>query len=82
MEGVMTGRDMQVFVDLADTAIKRHPPHLDWVLTWTKLPTLKPLTPKGWYEEGHGITGGTLDSHLGCLFLFSGIYFLGPKKCS
>ena len=62
MEGVMTGRDM-VFVDLAHTAIERHPPLLDWVRTWTELPKLKPLTPEGWYEEGHGITGGTLDSH-------------------
>jgi hypothetical protein len=62
MEGVMTGRDM-VFVDLAHTAVERHPPLLDWVRTWTELPKLKPLTPEGWYEEGHGITGGTLDSH-------------------
>ena len=58
----MTGRDM-VFVDLAHTAIERHPPLLDWVRTWTKLSKLEPLTPEGWYEEGHGITGGTLDSH-------------------
>jgi hypothetical protein len=63
MEGVMTGRDMLVFVDLAHTAIERHPPLLDWVWTWTKLSKLEPLTPEGWYEEGHGITGGTLDSH-------------------
>ena len=63
MEGVMAGRDMLVFVDLAHTAIERHPPLLDWVRTWTELPKLKPLTPEGWYEEGHGITGGTLDSH-------------------
>ena len=63
IEGVMTGRDILVFVDLAHTAIARHPPLLDWVRTWTKLPTLQPLTPEGWYEEGHWITGGMLDSH-------------------
>jgi hypothetical protein len=44
-------------------AIERHPPLLDWVCTWTKLSKLKPLALEGWYEEGHVITGGTLDPH-------------------
>jgi hypothetical protein len=47
MEGVMTGCDMLVFVDLAHTAIERNPPLLDWVRTWTKLSKLEPLTPEG-----------------------------------
>ena len=31
MEGVMTGQDMLLFVDLSRTAIEHHPPVLDWV---------------------------------------------------
>ena len=31
MEGVMTGRDMLLFVDQSCTAMERHPPVLDWV---------------------------------------------------
>ncbi len=27
------------------------------------MPNLEALTPEGWYEEGHGITGGKLDGH-------------------
>jgi hypothetical protein len=63
MKGVMAGQDMLSFIDLANTAIERHPPLLDWVSSWTERPELKPLTPEGWFEEGHGIMGGTLDQH-------------------
>ena len=63
MEGVMTGQDMLLFVDLSRTAIERHPPVLDWVRSWTEMPNLEALTPEGWYEEGHGITGGKLGGH-------------------
>ena len=61
MEGVMAGEDMLTFVDLGRSAVERHPPLLDWVRTWTGRPTLKPLSPEGWFEEGHGIFGGSLD---------------------
>jgi len=63
MEGVMTGQDMLEFVDLSQTAVERHPPLLDWVRSWTEKPSLDPLTPKGWFEEGHGYTRGELDHH-------------------
>jgi hypothetical protein len=63
MEGVMTGEDMLTFVDLVLNAVERHPPILDWVRTWTDCPDLVTLTPEGWYEKGHGITGGVLDKH-------------------
>jgi hypothetical protein len=63
MEGVMTGLDMLLFVDLGCTAIKHHPPLLDWVCLWTDQPKLEALTLEGWYEEGHGITGEALDDH-------------------
>lgn len=59
----MSGRDMLSFVDLGRTAIERHPPLLDWVRAWTDQPKLEVLTPEGWFEEGHGIMGGRLDTH-------------------
>jgi hypothetical protein len=31
------------------------------VRTWTGRPTLKPLSPEGWFEEAHGIVGGLPD---------------------
>ena len=61
MEGVMSGKDMLSYLDLGKTAISRHPPLLDWVRSWTRAPNLEPLTPEGWFEEGHGISGGFWD---------------------
>ena len=49
-------RDMLNFVDLGEDVVKHHPPLLDWILPRTEQDGLKPLTPKGWYKEGHGIT--------------------------
>ena len=54
----MAGANMLMFVDLACGGIERHPPLLDWVRSWTEQPDLEPLTPEGWFEVGHGITGG------------------------
>ena len=59
----MAGLDMLSFVDLGQTALERHPPLLGWVRAWSDRPTLEPLTPEGWFEEGHGIKGGYLDKH-------------------
>ena len=50
------------FVDLGKSALERHPPLLDWLQSWS-IPDLQPLQPEGWFEEGHGITGGELDSN-------------------
>jgi hypothetical protein len=61
MEGVMAGQDMLLFIDLACSAVKRHPPVLTWVRLWTDHPKLEPLTPEGWFKEGHGFVGGELD---------------------
>ena len=61
MEGVMAGQDMLHFVDLAKSAVERHPGVLDWIWSWTGREDLEPLTPEGWYEEGDGITGGSPD---------------------
>jgi len=62
MEGVMAGQEMLSFVDLAKSAVERHPPVLEWIRSWTGQVKLAPLTPDGWFEEGHGIVGGTFDS--------------------
>jgi len=61
MEGVMTGLDMLTFIDLSKTATERHPPLLNWIRGWTGCNDLEPLTPEGWFEEAHGVTGGALD---------------------
>jgi hypothetical protein len=63
MEGVMAGEDMLTFVDLALPVTERHPPLLDWVRLWTNRPGLLPLSAEGWFEEGHGITGGIPDQN-------------------
>ena len=57
----MSGQDMLTFVDLSRATVERHPPLLRWVRTWTDLPKLEPLTPEGWFKEGHGIRGAQLD---------------------
>ncbi len=61
MEGVMVGADMLSFVDLGLGGIDRHPPLLEWVHSWSGRPSLEALTPEGWFEKGHRITGGMLD---------------------
>ena len=61
METVMAGQDMLYFFDLARSAVKRHPTVLDWIRSWTGTEDLEPLAPDGWYEEGHGITGRSLN---------------------
>ncbi len=61
MEGVMAGADMLTFVNLGRGGIDSHPPLLEWVCAWSGHPVLKALTPEGWFEKGHGITGGKRD---------------------
>ena len=61
MEGVMAGDNMLSFVDLGKSADERFPPVVDWIRSWSGQDEIKPLSPEGWYEEGHGITGGAPD---------------------
>ena len=63
LDGVMAGDDMLAFVDLAKGATERSSTLVDWIRAWTGRPELEPLTPEGWFEEGHGITGGEKDKH-------------------
>ena len=61
LEGVMAGASMLSFVDLGKTAVERCPELLPWIRDWTERRSLEPLTPEGWFEEGHGIVGGGED---------------------
>jgi hypothetical protein len=60
MEGVMAVEDMLTIVDLAQGALDRHSPLLEWIRSWSGRPGLEPLTLEGWFKKGHGITGGGL----------------------
>jgi hypothetical protein len=59
LEGVVRGKDMLSFVNIARTALERHPGLLDYVKSWVDpvLGTSKVLTTEEWFQEGHGITG-------------------------
>ena len=52
---------MMNFVNLVKTAVECYPPVLEWFRALTKKDDIVPLTPKGWFEEEHGIVGGSLD---------------------
>jgi hypothetical protein len=43
--------------------VERHPPLLAWIRGWTGRENLEPLTPEGWFVEGHRISEGYLDGH-------------------
>ena len=63
LEGVLTGKPMLSYIDLAKSAIDRFPPLLEFVRSWTQMPKLEPLTPEEWFVEAHGIVGGFRDDH-------------------
>jgi hypothetical protein len=64
LEGVVRGEDMLSFVNIARTALERHPGLLNYVKSWVDpvLGTSKNLTTKELFQEGHGITGGEEES--------------------
>jgi hypothetical protein len=62
-EGVLAGRNMLEYVDIAKCANSRHPPLAAFMQAWTGIDNLKPLTEEEWFVEGHGIVGGVRDSH-------------------
>ena len=63
LEGVLTGKDMLAYVELAKTAFERFPSLIDFIKFWTELNEPHILTPEEWFVEGHGITGGKKDGH-------------------
>ena len=62
-EGVLAGRDMLEYIDIAKSSCARHPPLLEFVRAWTGVADLTPLKEEEWYVEGHGIVGGKKDLH-------------------
>jgi hypothetical protein len=59
----MAGQNMLSFIDLDKTAIHRSKDLLGWVRSWCGVRDIVPLSPEGWFEEGHGIIGGHKDKH-------------------
>ena len=62
-EGVMAGRDMLDYIDIARTASSRHPAIREYIRDWTGIAGLSPLQEEEWFDVGHGILGGVRDSH-------------------
>ena len=61
LEGVMAGKDMLSYVDIARTAVERSPGLVEVVRRWTSIPSLDPLAVEGWFWDAHGIVGGERD---------------------
>ena len=57
LEGVLSGKDMLSYIDLAKTALERQPALVDYVQSWTDA-YVHVLSPEDWFEKGHGIRGG------------------------
>ena len=62
-EGVMAGRDMLDYVDIAQSAAGRHPSLVSFIREWTGVQSLVPLREHEWFNVGHGVIGGALDAH-------------------
>ena len=60
-EGVMAGKDMLDYVDIAKS--QRHPALAEFMRSRTESADLRPLREEEWYMEGHGIVGGQKDNH-------------------
>lgn len=56
MEGVLAGHSMMSFIPIGKSAIDRSPYLLEWIREWALEDRLKPLTPKQWLWEGHGLS--------------------------
>ena len=63
IEGVMAGEDMLSYLELDRSAFDRSTSLLKWVRGWTSKLSLEPLSPEGWFEEGHGVSGGKKDTN-------------------
>jgi hypothetical protein len=62
-EGVMAGKDMLDYIDIARCSNERHPGISNFIQKITGVSTLKPLSVEEWFVEGHGIVGGYRDQH-------------------
>lgn len=59
-EGVLAGKDMLDYIDIAKSAPERHPDILDFVQSLLD-DSMIHLTPQDWFFKGHVITGGYRD---------------------
>lgn len=57
LEGVLSGKDMLSYVDIAKTALERQPDLLEYIQSWTDS-YVHTLVPSDWFKKGHGIIGG------------------------
>ena len=62
-KGVLAGRDMLDYVDIAKSACQQYPALVEYIRSWTGIADLIPLCKEEWYVEGHGIVGGKWDEH-------------------
>ncbi len=58
-DGVFANQPMHLHIPLHLPALDRSPTLLPWIRSWCPDPTISPLSPEGWYREGHGITDYT-----------------------
>ena len=63
LEGVARGEHMLSFIDLAQTALDRHPTLSLFLQSWIEpaVGRFKVLSVEEWFQEGHGIVGGEKD---------------------
>jgi hypothetical protein len=63
LKGVMAGDNMLPYVDLAKGVLERQPVLINYVTSWTKkcLGRIRVLSPKDWFDKGHGVEGRTRD---------------------
>ena len=62
LEGVCRGDKMTSHIPLAESALERSAPLLDWIGSWFSQGgkyDMEVLEPEGWFERGHDIIGGT-----------------------
>ena len=62
LEGVCMGDSMASHIPLAETALERASPLLEWIESWfsgRKNHKVEILKEDGWFERGHDLTGGS-----------------------
>ena len=83
-DGISSSGSILDFVPLNKTAFERLVSLLPWLQTWIGVNNIEPLTPEGWFEEGHRMKGEKkIKISYGCLItlraLFIGTYPLSGR---
>jgi hypothetical protein len=84
VSGVMAGQSMLSFIPLHEDVFQRHPALFQWVQTWFPLPDVTPLTPEGWYTQGHGWVsdGRTQEGYWYPVTALTGSYLWAPSPAA